>query len=324
MLSTLPRRLAHATTRLASPPSPSSSTCTSSSTHGPLNRVAWTYLPQQLPYNLGLLLQEHIVQMRLDAKRQLTQISDSSNSSSPSSDPAALDRLRTVADTDVLLLLQHTPVYTAGRREKDPLVAQQEAERLGKLGADYVSTMRGGQTTYHGPGQLVGYSLMDLGAAGLTTRCYVHHLETFLENLTRQLGVKPFPIEHTGVFTSPTSKIGSIGIHIRRRISLHGFSINVEQQTRQWFDAIVACGLEDVRSTSVEAIRQQGGEQLLPSLLPSRADIRVQDAVSIAVSEFGKQYGRKMVELQKGDEFQDLRDMIAAGVGGSLGPLEPK
>lgn len=76
-----------------------------------------------------------------------------------------LERLQGIAGTDILLLLQHTPVYTAGRREKDPEVARLEGERLGRLGADYVSTMRGGQTTYHGPGQLVGYPILDLGIA---------------------------------------------------------------------------------------------------------------------------------------------------------------
>ncbi|KAK4050839.1 hypothetical protein OIV83_003261 [Microbotryomycetes sp. JL201] len=297
----------------------SASSCAAAATHGPLSRVAWTYLPRQLPYNLGLLLQEHIVQMRLDAKKKLAQHDWAAATSNP--DPE-LGRLQTVADTDVLLLLQHTPVFTAGRREKDPVVAKQEADRLGKLGADYVSTMRGGQTTYHGPGQLVGYSLMDLGAAGLTTRCYVHHLETFLEKLTEALGVKPFPIEHTGVFTSPTSKIGSIGIHIRRRISLHGFSINIEQQTRKWFDAIVACGLQDVTSTSVEAVRRTGGDGLLPKA--GETDVKVKDAVPVAVEEFGKQYGRDMVELTVGDEFADLREMIRAGVEGKLDPLQPK
>ncbi|KAK4050733.1 hypothetical protein OIO90_004955 [Microbotryomycetes sp. JL221] len=295
----------------------------STSSNTSQNRVVWTYLPQQLPYNLGLLLQEHIVQMRLDAKKQI------SANTTTTTDKERLQRLQTIANTDVLLLLQHTPVFTAGRRERDPLVAQQERDRLAQLGADYVSTMRGGQTTYHGPGQLVGYSLMDLGAAGLTTRCYVHHLETFLKNLTTSLGVKPFPLEHTGVFTSPTSKIGSIGIHIRRRISLHGFSINIEHETRKWFDAIVACGLQDVKSTSVEAVRNSNG----PERLTSRdqgvcADVtdlhpKVQDAVPLAVTEFGRQYDREMVELRnRQDEFKDLARMIDQGIKGQLSPLE--
>lgn len=119
--------------------------------------VVWTYLPQQLPYALGLLLQETLVANRLAAKKLLANPSDLS--------PPQLERAQRTAETDVLLLLQHRPVYTAGRREKDLEVARLEGERLSALGADYVMTMRGGQTTYHGPGQLVGYPLFDLGAA---------------------------------------------------------------------------------------------------------------------------------------------------------------
>lgn len=142
----------------------------------------------------------------------------------------------------------------------------------------------------------------------LTTRCYVSHLETFLEKLTTALGVTVFPLDHTGVFTSPNLKIGSIGIHIRRRISLHGFSINIEQQTRKWFDAIVACGLDDVKSASVES--EVGGEK------------KVKDVVSRAVELFGKQYGREMRELGEGDEWAELRRMIKDGVEGRLPPLK--
>ena len=121
--------------------------------------IRWAYLPEHLPYSLGLLLQETLVANRLDARKLLA--------SPASSSLSELDRKRAQrrTETDVLLLLQHSPVYTAGRRETDPEVAKAEATRLGSLGADYVPTLRGGQTTYHGPGQLVGYSIMDIGAA---------------------------------------------------------------------------------------------------------------------------------------------------------------
>lgn len=120
--------------------------------------VRWTYLPDQVPYHLGLRLQEHLVQSRLSAKAALL-------SADPSRTSREHESLERVASTDVLLLLQHRPVYTAGKREKDPVQAAKERERLGKLGADYVQTGRGGQTTYHGPGQLVGYPLIDLGVS---------------------------------------------------------------------------------------------------------------------------------------------------------------
>ncbi|SCZ89234.1 BZ3500_MvSof-1268-A1-R1_Chr1-1g01047 [Microbotryum saponariae] len=284
----------------------SSSTRTlASSARQALTPIRWTYLPDALPYSLGLLLQESIVASRWAAKSRLAE------ANYPSSDRAALER---IAHTDVLLLLQHKPVFTAGRRETDPEALRIEGERLTKQGADYVSTMRGGQTTYHGPGQLVGYSLMDLVASDLSTRCYVDHLEKYLETLARLLGVPVYPLEHTGVFTSPTLKIGSIGIHMRHRISLHGFAINVEEQTRRWFDMIVACGLDDVKATSAQAE--------LSKLKSKNYDVKVEDLVPTAAQEFGKQYGRGIEELKEGDEFVELRKMIDDGVKGKLPPLK--
>lgn len=128
----------------------------------PRRPVLWTYLPGQLPYDRGLLLQESLVQARLSAKTALRD---------PPADAESRAALERVAESDILLLLQHTPVFTAGRREKDAEQLEQEGARLRRLGADYVHAMRGGQTTYHGPGQLVGYSLMDLGAAQVRRAC---------------------------------------------------------------------------------------------------------------------------------------------------------
>ncbi|GAA6063399.1 hypothetical protein JCM10212_002970 [Sporobolomyces blumeae] len=271
--------------------------------------VRWTYLPRPLPYAHGLLLQESLVQARLNAKAALQQQVSPSSSSD-------LDSLRRVAETDLVLLLEHTPVYTAGKREKDPVQAERERARLGQIGADYVQTSRGGQTTYHGPGQLVGYPLMDIGAAKLSTRCYVDKLEKFLENLVKSFDVPVHPLEHTGVFVSETSKIASIGVQIRRRITMHGFSINVERQTRRWFDQIVACGLADVTSTSVEAELERLGK--------AKPDARtvVRDAVPKAVELLGKQYGREMRQLDDGDEFVEARRMIRDGLEGRLPPMQ--
>lgn len=286
--------------------------------------VVWTYLPQQLPYALGLLLQETLVANRLSAKKLLAAPSELS--------PSQLERAQRTAETDVLLLLQHRPVYTAGRREKDLEVARLEGERLSALGADYVMTMRGGQTTYHGPGQLVGYPIFDLGAAEvrsfclkeehdeakssqLTTRCYVDHLERFLATLTTSLRVPVYDLPHTGVFTSPTAKIGSIGVHVRRRITLHGFSINIEQQALGWFANIVACGLDEVHATSVQTeLRRLGVAQ-------EGEGVKVEHVVGKAVEELGKEYGRVMEELGSQEEYAEIAKVIADGVAGKLPPL---
>ncbi|GAA5965058.1 hypothetical protein JCM3765_004842 [Sporobolomyces pararoseus] len=274
---------------------------------GTLSPIRWIYLRDQVPYHLGLLLQEHLVQSRLSAKAALL-------ASSPSSTPSSkLESLERIASTDILLLLEHRPVYTAGKREKDPVQAERERERLGKLGADYVQTSRGGQTTYHGPGQLVGYPLIDLGASKLSTRCYVDKLESFLSSLVSSFDVPIHPLPHTGVFVSETSKIASIGVQIRRRITMHGFSINIEEQTRYWFDQIVACGLNDVTSTSVEAELKRLGK--FPT---GERGIEVRDSVEKAVELFGKQYGRELRKLEEGDEFEETRKLIRDGVEGKL------
>jgi lipoyl(octanoyl) transferase len=159
-------------------------------------------------------------------------------------------------------------------------------------------------------------NLLALSLSQLSTRCYVDHLERFLASLTSSLAVPVHPLEHTGVFTSPSTKIGSIGIHIRRRISLHGFSLNVEEQTKAWFDQIVACGLADVRSTNATTELRKLG------LLGEKEEKRVLDVVPTAVDLFAKQYGRELVQLDEGDDHAEVRRMIEDGVEGRLPPLE--
>ena len=146
----------------------------------------------------------------------------------------------------------------------------------------------------------------------LSTRCYVDKLETFLEKLVASYSVPIHDLPHTGVFVSPTSKIASIGVQIRRRITMHGFSINVEEQTRKWFDQIVACGLDDVNATSVAAELKRLGQ-----IEPDR-EVRVDEAVERAVNLFGTQYGRKMEQLNEEDEYEVTRKLIEDGTSGKL------
>ncbi|GAA5939446.1 lipoyl(octanoyl) transferase LIP2 [Sporobolomyces koalae] len=285
---------------------------------GPLRPIRWTYLPEPIAYTRGLILQERLVQLRLDAKQAL----ESNSTTTPSSvSNLGQSELDDIANTDVLLLLQHRPVYTAGKRETDPVRAANERERLGQLGADYVQTNRGGQTTYHGPGQLVGYPLVDLAASKLSTRCYVDRLETFLKDLVESYGIKTHPLEHTGVFVSETSKIASIGVQIRRRITMHGFSINLEQETRRWFDQIVACGLDHVTSTSVEA--ELFARQKHEGLETPRT-FKVENQIERAVELFSKRYDRQLVKFERDDEFETTRNLIRAGVQGELEPVVKK
>jgi lipoyl(octanoyl) transferase 2 len=154
---------------------------------------------------------------------------------------------------DLLLLLEHRPVFTAGRRMGDAELTP-ERVRLEAMGGELIATQRGGELTYHGPGQLVGYPLLDLERAGLGTREYVCALQTTLKRYLRQAhGIEAQESEHTGVFLDARTKIASIGCQVRHRLTTHGFSINITEEPRSWFDQVIACGLADVKAGSVQS-----------------------------------------------------------------------
>ncbi|CAE6481582.1 hypothetical protein ACGC1H_001180 [Rhizoctonia solani] len=161
-------------------------------------------------------------------------------------------RLDAERTPDVMWLLEHRPVYTAGRRQKLEDL-EVERDRLRGIGADWVQTDRGGQTTYHGPGQLTVYPLLDLGRSESSVRDYICNLELSLrEHLKTHHGLAHYPSEHTGVFLSPDEKIASIGVHVRHRLTTHGIAMNITQEPTAWFDQVVACGLDGVRAASIE------------------------------------------------------------------------
>lgn len=160
---------------------------------------------------------------------------------------ALQERLRTRVQAgelpDLLLLLEHPPVYTLGRRsDATDLPTGRDI--------DIVETERGGKLTYHGPGQLVGYPIMHVP----NVRAFVETMESALVAALRDAGVPAGTRdgrEYTGVWVEDR-KIASIGIHVSRRVSMHGFAVNVENDLAP-FGAVVACGLPDVRMTSLQA-----------------------------------------------------------------------
>jgi lipoate-protein ligase B len=149
---------------------------------------------------------------------------------------------------DLLLLLEHPPVYTLGRRSEPGELP---------IGHDIpvVDTERGGKLTYHGPGQLVGYPIMRVD----NVREFVATMERALVEAVRGAGVPAGTREgreFTGVWVGDR-KIGSIGIHLSRRVSMHGFAVNVDNDLAP-FTAVVACGLPGVRMTS---LREEGSPE---------------------------------------------------------------
>jgi lipoyl(octanoyl) transferase len=169
---------------------------------------------------------------------------------------------------DVLLVLEHPPVYTRGRRStRDELpmgVEWYEAQ-----GIEVRDTDRGGRVTYHGPGQLVVYPIVSLKPYGDDVHVYVRRLEQVAIGALAAHGVTAETIEGlTGVWTGGR-KIGSIGVHVSRGVTTHGLAINVNNDL-QPFEWIVPCGIEGCRVTSLG--RERGAEQNLDAFTDTVVD----------------------------------------------------
>jgi lipoyl(octanoyl) transferase len=162
---------------------------------------------------------------------------------------------RSVADAvsqgaipDTILLLEHPPTVTTGRRtEEGELHIPEEAD------VDIVETDRGGKSTFHGPGQLVCYPIFDLKRHGQDVKRYCRELEEALILTLAQLGVAGERIDGlTGVWlTRPPRKIASIGIHIAKWVTTHGYALNVDLDPAPFTEWITACGLEDAAFTTI-------------------------------------------------------------------------
>ena len=169
---------------------------------------------------------------------------------------------------DVLLLLEHPPVYTRGRRSR-PEELPMGAAWYEAQGIEVRDTDRGGLVTYHGPGQLVAYPIVQLRGYGDDVHAYVRGLERVMIEALGAAGVPAQTIEGlTGVWTegerpptldpNPARKIGSIGLHVSRGVTTHGLAINVNNDL-QPFEWVVPCGIEGVSMTSLS--RELGAEQ---------------------------------------------------------------
>jgi lipoate-protein ligase B len=170
---------------------------------------------------------------------------------------------------DVLLLLQHPPVFTIGRfrGEADITVP---SDMLAREGIAVLHTSRGGGISYHGPGQLVGYPILSLKENGLGVREYIGKLEETIINLLLGLGVQAGRVtEYPGVWVGE-KKICSIGIHISHGITTHGFALNVSNDLR-YFEYVRPCGLSGDVMTSVSELlgHRVGIETVIGRLLPS-------------------------------------------------------
>ncbi len=164
-----------------------------------------------------------------------------------------VDGVRAGSAPDTLLLLEHPHVFTMGRAASPDDLLWDEAERA-RRHVEVVWSDRGGEATYHGPGQLVGYPILDLARLGLTIPRYLELLEQSLIDYLAILGVESQPGEPglTGVW-SGGEKIAAIGIKLNRSIVSHGFALNLTTNLA-YFEGIIPCGHAEKRPTSVEAL----------------------------------------------------------------------
>ena len=177
------------------------------------------HLPQPVSYDEGLRLQQQHV-----------------------------DAILAGTDGDTILLLEHEPVYTIGR-----LRDQSSLRDSAALPFPVFETNRGGQATYHGPGQLVGYPILDLNPRDRDLHAHLRHLEDALIRACAVFDVNAGRREGlTGVWVE-NRKLASIGVGVRKWISMHGFAINITSECLPPFFAITPCGLDGVSMTSLEA-----------------------------------------------------------------------
>ena len=213
----------------------------------------------------------------------------------------ALERARAEGEIgDLVVMLEHPPVYTKGRRSSAAELPMGE-EWYRMQGIEVAETDRGGQVTYHGPGQLVAYPIVDLRQLSRPddVHAFVRSMERAMIAAIGDLGVEAGLIEGlTGVWVGSepppagdARKIGSIGIHVRRGISTHGLAVNVANDL-QPFEWIVPCGIEACRMTSLT--RELGAEQ------------SVDEFATALAARLGEAYDRDPVEARADDVLGSL------------------
>jgi lipoyl(octanoyl) transferase len=173
---------------------------------------------------------------------------------------------------DTVVLLEHPPVVTLGRRtEPGELHIPDGAD------VEIVETDRGGKSTYHGPGQLVCYPIFDLTRHGQDVKRYCRDLEEALIRTLAPLGVEATRIEGlTGIWLQPPPrKIASIGIHISKWVTTHGYALNVDLDPAPFTEWITACGLEDAAFTTIarELGRPVSVEEVVPHAVAALEDV---------------------------------------------------
>ncbi|KAJ5970652.1 Octanoyltransferase [Penicillium vulpinum] len=245
-------------------------------------RLAHLHLPHTTPFSRVSHIQQTLTTNLLTHKKLASPGSISSQDLSSSS--AILAKYPPPPPDPTIITFTPNPVYTTGRRDLPPSNTSPPDTKNSNLSlpsplepirslltphgsqppkAEYHPTLRGGQTTYHGPGQMVAYTILDLKRLGLTPRCHIRLLENSVIDLLKSYGVEGFTTEDPGVWVKPGSgsqprKITAVGVHLRRNISSFGIGLNVTDEPMWFFKQIVACGLEGKEATSLQGVGVPG------------------------------------------------------------------
>lgn len=223
---------------------------------------------------------------------------------------AAKARLDGRLEQDLLILLEHPSVVTFGRSAKEQnLLLTREA--LAKRGVEFFEVERGGDVTFHGPGQLVGYPIIDLKRHKEDLHWYLRQVEQVMIDALATIGIAADRNPgKTGVWTNGR-KIASIGVHARQWVTWHGFALNVTTDLSA-FDLMVPCGIPDVVMTSVERELLESKDAPCRAAPPTLAD-DVRAAVTTSTA--------KLFDLIPAPIGADeLRAIVAAGAGGAVPP----
>jgi lipoyl(octanoyl) transferase len=184
---------------------------------------------------------------------------------------------------DTLLLLEHPHVYTLGRNA-NPENLLYSKQRLAELGAEVFDTDRGGDVTYHGPGQLVGYPILDLTGHRRDLAWYMRSLEEVFIQVAGDAGVSAARIKGCPGVWVGDAKLVAMGVHVSRWVTSHGIAFNVATDL-SYFDHIVPCGIRDKQVTSLE------------KLLGRR--VEMQSVIESVVERFGTVFGLSMQDGRK-------------------------
>jgi lipoyl(octanoyl) transferase len=205
---------------------------------------------------------------------------------------------KSAAIEDVLLLCQHPHVITQGRSgRRENLLASEQVLR--QKGVEFHATDRGGDITYHGPGQIVGYPILNLGAIRRDVVWYVRMLEEAMIRATAEFGITAERIAgKTGIWVGNVGseeKLAAIGVHISRWVTSHGFAYNVSTDLR-FFDLIVPCGIADRKATSLERLL---GRSVQPNEVTPRIANHLSEVFGLEMKEASR---KELLEKLQGAE----------------------